>query len=601
MVAHDGDDGVKRLVAYIVPAGDQPSDVSTLRTHLRATLPDYMVPALFVVLDAFPLTANKKVDRLRLPDPGGERPDLSAEMVAPRTETETTLADIWARLLRLEQVGIEDNFFDLGGDSLVALRVVMEANRSGLGLAPAAIFRYQTIAELASAAAATADPADDQDVVTGPTPLSPAQLRFLDERRTPDPHHWNISTLMAADRLAPAALRAALEALILHHDALRLRLWREDGRWRQEVAAPPDAVPFASYDVARLAPTERRAEIERICTELQGSFDLEEGLLVRAAHFDCGPDTPDRLFVAIHHFAVDGLTWPVFWEDLERAYRQAEAGSRVSLPPKTTSIKAWTTGLQQLVQTPEVADAAAAWLRLPWHDAARLPVDFDAGAAANTNATGATVEVELGAEETRRLLEGRERPQQVILTALAACLSDWTGSPTVLIDILSHGRDAVFGRQNLSRTLGFTLSYNPLVLDDPAWKMSGATVESVSAQIDGSPDGYTFELLRFLSPDTDLRQRLAALPRADLLFNYRGAPLDDDGATTWREVDEPIGPDDSPRGLRQHPIAVRATLTPNLQLVFIYSTALHRVETIETRAAEVVDSIRRLSRRPVVA
>jgi hypothetical protein len=298
---------------------------------------------------------------------------------------------------------------------------------------------------------------------------------------------------------------------------------------------------------------------------------------------------------------VDGLPWPVFWEDLERAYSQAEAGSRLSLPSKTTSIKAWTTELQHLAQTPEVSDAAAAWLRLPWQDVARLPVDYDAGAAANANATGATVEVEFGAEETRRLLEGRERPQHVIITALAACLSDWTGSPTVLIDVLSHGRDAVSGNQNLSRTLGFTLSYNPLVLSDTTWDMSGATVDSVSAQIDGAPDGYTFELLRFLSPDPDLRERLTALPRADLLFNYRGAPPDDDGASTWREVDEPIGPDESPRGLRQHPIAVRAALTPNLQLVFIYSTALHRVETVESRASEVADTIRRLLRRPVVA
>ena len=148
-----------------------------------------------------------------------------------------------------------------------------------------------------------------------------------------------------------------------HHDALRLRLWREGDRWQQEIAPPSGEVPFESHDLSGLPPAERAAAIERVCSRLQGSFDLGQGLMLRVAHFGCGPDEPDRLFVTIHHFAVDGLTWAVFWEDLEQAYRQAARGDSVSLPPKTTSIKTWATQLERLVQTPHVADTAAEWLR----------------------------------------------------------------------------------------------------------------------------------------------------------------------------------------------------------------------------------------------
>ncbi len=162
VVARDGGAGSKRLVAYIVPSGELPPNVSILRAHLRETLPEYMVPALFVVLDTFPLTANKKVDRARLPDPDGQRPDLATDLVAPRNETEATLARIWQELLGVEQVGVDDNFFDLGGDSLLALRSIMQANRAGMGLAPISIFRHQTVAELAQAADASASSGADQ-------------------------------------------------------------------------------------------------------------------------------------------------------------------------------------------------------------------------------------------------------------------------------------------------------------------------------------------------------------------------------------------------------------------------------------------------------
>jgi amino acid adenylation domain-containing protein len=595
VAAREGDGHVKRLVAYVVPVDGRRMDVTELRGYLRETLPDYMVPAVFVELDVFPMTANRKVDRARLPDPGGQRPDLAIEYVGPRDRTEATLAGIWEEFLGLERVGIDDNFFDLGGDSLLALRCIMRANREGISLTPNSIFRHQTIAELALASVAEAASAMGGDDPTGPVPLTPAQLRFLTERHTPDPQQWNVSTLVQTERLSPSALQAAVTAVVRHHDALRLRLWRDQGAWHQEIVSPADRVAVETHDLSGLTDAERTAAIERVCGRLQESFDLGEGSLIRVAHFRGGAGSSDHVFVTIHHFAVDGLTFRVFWEDLEQAYRQAASGADIALPPKTTAFRSWVLELERLARSPRVADTTSAWLRLPWHEVAPLPTDLSTDRARNTNASAAAVDVELGTDDTRRLLGGRRRPEHVIMAALAHVLSDWTASPTVLVDVLSHGRDAAADGVNLSRTVGFMLSYNPVVMRRAAWRGSPEDLDDVIAQIEGMPEGFTFELSRFLGPDEALRDRLTALPRADVLFNYAGVAASLEGDAAWREVDGPTGQEESPRGLRQYPLAVRATLTPELRLTFVYSTELHHASTIRARAAEVAAMVRKLS------
>ena len=324
------------------------------------------------------------------------------------------------------------------------------------------------------------------------------------------------------------------------------------------------------------------------------SFDLATGPLLRVAHFGCGPDDPDRLFVAIHHFAVDGLTWPVVLEDSAQAYRQATGDTDVSLPAKTTSFKAWAHQLLELAETAGVVRSADRWLRLPWTEVASLPLDFDADMRANTNASAAVAEVELSVEDTQRLFGGPLRPERVIIAALARSLSSWTGSDTVLMDVLSHGRDAATDGVNLSRTVAFTLSYNPLVLSHPTWEAVPQTLGSVNAQIEELPEGYSFELLRFLSSRQELRRQLTMLPRAELLFNYAGPTDSERPDRLFTRATEATGPAESPRGLREHPVAVRATTTPNLRLTFVYSSELHRRETLEAKAAEVASAIRAL-------
>src|SRR5262249_34548268 len=236
------DAGHKRLVAYLVPnavpnavpgVGEPTAD--ELRDFAGDALPDHMVPSAFVTLDRLPMSPNGKVDRSALPapDPAAE---VSARYVAPRDATERIFAGIFAGVLGLDRVGVEDSFFTLGGDSVLSIQVVARARQSGLRIATKDVFLHQTVAALAKASTVVEDGNATSGPVTGPVPLTPIQHWFLAGPRT-NPHHFNQSHLVELSGPPDvAALRRALGALLAPHDALRMRFERIDGQWRQHNA-----------------------------------------------------------------------------------------------------------------------------------------------------------------------------------------------------------------------------------------------------------------------------------------------------------------------------------------------------------------------------
>src|SRR5581483_2765388 len=220
VIAREDTPGHKHLAAYTVPAGGSTApDPADLRAHLAATLPDYMVPAAFTTLDALPLTPNGKLDRRALPRSG--TPALAASYVAPRTPAEQAIAAIWADVLGLDHVGIHDNFFQLGGDSILSIQIVSRARQAGHQFTVKDLILHQTIAELAPRTAPAATQPAAHQPFTGPAPLTPIQRSFFQERRR-NPRHYNQSAFieLSAD-VDEAALRHALDALLAHHDALR--------------------------------------------------------------------------------------------------------------------------------------------------------------------------------------------------------------------------------------------------------------------------------------------------------------------------------------------------------------------------------------------
>ncbi|WP_134393221.1 non-ribosomal peptide synthetase, partial [Pseudomonas aeruginosa] len=460
VLPHEGP-GATQLVGYVVTQA-APSDPAalrdTLRQALKASLPEHMVPAHLLFLERLPLTANGKLDRRALPAPDASR--LQQDYAAPRSELEQRLAAIWADVLKLGRVGLDDNFFELGGDSIISIQVVSRARQAGIRLAPRDLFLHQTIRGLAGVAVEGRGLASaEQGPISGSTPLLPIQQMFF-ELDIPRRQHWNQSVLLEPGQaLDGTLLETALQALLAHHDALRLGFRLEDGTW----CAEHRAVEAGEALLWQQSVADGQA-LEALAEQAQRSLDLGRGPLLRALLATLG-DGSQRLLLVIHHLAVDGVSWRILLEDLQTAYRQLQAGQAVALPAKTSAFKAWAERLQAHARDGGLEGERGYWLAQLEGVSTELPCDDREGAQSVRHVRSARTE--LTEEATRRLLQEapaayRTQVNDLLLTALARVIGRWTGQADTLIQLEGHGREELFEDIDLTRTVGWFTSLFPL-------------------------------------------------------------------------------------------------------------------------------------------
>ncbi|HWO67117.1 MAG TPA: amino acid adenylation domain-containing protein, partial [Umezawaea sp.] len=575
------DDGRKQLVAYLVTTAEVAH--AELRTWLARELPDYMVPSAFVALDALPLSDNGKVDRRALPAPEG-RPDT--RHVEPTTPVERELARVWAEVLRVDRVGIEDNFFELGGDSILSIQLVSRARQAGLRLSSKDVFLHPTVAELAATATAAVDHAPEAPTA-GPAPLTPIQEWFFDTAPRA-PHHFTMSThVELAPNLDERAFGAAVDAVVAHHAALRTRFTRVDGRWVQDVAPTPPTGVLRVRDLSGLDESARRKAADADALDAQSGLDLAEGPLVRAVLFRLG-EGRSRLFLAVHHLVVDGVSWRVLLGDLDTAYQQLLRGEPVALDPVGTAFATWARRLAERVAAGELDADLDHWTGFAASAPADLPVDHPDGDPAEDVRA---VTVRLGRADTDALLHQvpgvyRTQVNDVLLSALGRALADWTGRDRVLVGLEGHGREDVPDDLDVSRTVGWFTSQFPLALHVPDGDW-GDVLKSVKEQVRALPRrGQSYAALRYLGSGTELRDD----PHPVISFNYHGqwdvAP-DDDGL--YRARCAPIGRDTAPGNARAYLLDVVGLVEHGeLELTWLYSERVHDESTVRTVAEAVV-------------
>ncbi|MFE7467340.1 amino acid adenylation domain-containing protein, partial [Streptomyces sp. NPDC057499] len=341
VIVRDDHQGTPRLAGYLVPApGRTAPDPAALRDLVRQTLPDYMVPSVFVVLDALPTTSSGKLDRRALPTPVWAE---TAAYVAPRTPTEEALAALWCEVLGIERVGADDDFFALGGHSLLATRVVSRVReRLGVPLAVRDLFdtpRLSGLAAAADAAALTARAGGDVPAGpdlrvtpaprTGPLPLSYAQERlwFLEDF-APGSVEYNVSgTLRLTGDLDTTALRTAVDGLVARHESLRTTFDTVDGRGVQHVHTAADThVPIRAVRV------DHPAELDTLlAAESATAFDLRTGPLLRVLLARLADDE-HVLVLSMHHIVTDGWSMGVITRELSALYTAAVRGVPADLP-----------------------------------------------------------------------------------------------------------------------------------------------------------------------------------------------------------------------------------------------------------------------------
>ncbi|MDV3276408.1 amino acid adenylation domain-containing protein [Mycobacterium avium subsp. hominissuis] len=510
VIAREDRPGDKRLVGYITGTAD-PAEV---RAQLGERLPGYMVPSAVVVLDALPLTVNGKLDTRALPAP--EYSDVDRYR-APVTAIEEILADIYAQVLGVERVGVDDSFFDLGGDSILSMQVVARARAAGVICRPRDVFTEQTVARLARVATVATGDDDVVDEGTGRVVATPI-MRWLQNMDGPVEQFNQTMVLAAPAGVTPDDVAAVLQALLDRHAMLRLRV-EDDGAggWSLEV---PEAGSVQAADCLETVDALSPAAL----VDARSRLNLADGILVRAVW----ASETSQLALIIHHLAVDGVSWRTLIEDLNIAWAQHHSGQPVALPTGGMSFARWSALLEDHARRPEVVERAE-----DWRQVAAVPAVLPGAQPGDTYATAGQLSASLDVETTRLLLG--EVPaafhagvQDILLIAFGLAWTQFigTGAP-IGIDVEGHGRSEELGPQvDLSRTVGwFTAKYPvALRLGGLSWgqvvggdEALGAVVKEAKEQLRALPDGLTYGLLRYLNPQAGLDVSDPAIA-----FNYLG-------------------------------------------------------------------------------
>jgi non-ribosomal peptide synthase protein (TIGR01720 family) len=557
-------------------------------------LPDYMIPSAFMRLAAFPLTPNGKVDQRALPEV-----DLSVQLkrsyVAPRNQTEKELCRIWQELLKVELIGIEDNFFTLGGDSILSIQVISRANQAGIQISTRQLFEHQTIAALSQQCGQAGQRETPQEAMQGEQKLLPIQRMFL-ESAGEGKHHYNQSVLLKppAD-LDATTLRSIIEALYRRHDVLRMRLTRGDRHWQGSYQESNVAM-IAQSHVQETLPEEDQADyIKERCAYHQGSLDIEHGPLWKAVHFT--GQGGDRLFLVIHHLVVDGVSWRILLADLEQAYQQSRKGQVIALEAKSSSYQQWGQAIEDYADGEELEQERHYWLSQYRQKAGDLPTEKES-TGTPTYCSTEKVELSWSKEETKALLSqcaGAYRTQinELLLSGVYLGLRKWSREPGLRITLEGHGREDLFEQLDLTQTVGWFTSTYPLTLHSESDTVS-AVIKAVKEQYRSVPrHGIGYGILRQIRRDEELEAAETASPTA-LIFNYLGQ-FDQslNAETAFQAASEETGEAMSSETIRQHRLGLNGMVAGGvLRLRLDYSREQHTEQTMREVARYLEDGLR---------
>ncbi|WP_280253294.1 non-ribosomal peptide synthetase [Nocardia abscessus] len=549
-VGHKSAAGAVSLVSYVVAAQGHSIDVAALTAHVEERLPAYMVPSSIMVIDHVPLTPVGKLDRKALPEPV-----FATEVVfrAARTPVEQTIAEVFAEVLGVERVGVDDSFFALGGDSIVSIQLVSRAKARGVVFTPRHVFEQRTVAGLAAVAETTE--AAEASATTlaeppgggiGAMPLTPV-VRFMAERRGSFGRFNQTLALELPVGIDRAGIAATVGAVIDRHDMLRASLRRDGDDWVVETAAPGTVEVDALIDRTEFAANVTDAELVEIASaaldESLDRLDPAAGVVIRFVWLE--PDSAERagrLIVVAHHLVVDGVSWRILVPDFVTAWGQRTAGQTPELVAPATSMRAWAHALEREAAGPERVAELDYW-RSVVATADPLLTERPMDPEVDTSGVIDKHQVEVSAEVTKALLTKvpalfHGGVNDGLLTALALATAKWRArrvaaraEDSLLIRLEGHGREEdVVPGADLSRTVGWFTAIYPVRFDlsgidvDAAFAGGpalGAAVKAVKEQLLSVPDkGIGYGLLRYLNPET-----AAELPRelpGQVSFNYLG-------------------------------------------------------------------------------
>lgn len=596
VIVREDKPGNQRLAAYVVVKKNETVSDDDLKNFLRESLPEYMVPNAFVFLEQLPILPNGKIDRAALPFPEVNFITEGNEFTEPKLPVETILANIWKEVLGLERISINDNFFRLGGDSIISIQIISKANQMGVKITPKQIFKHQTISSLANVAEYSVEQTAEQGIVTGQIPLTPIQRWFFEQNFT-EPNHYNHSVLLKVPKgLSEEYLKQALTELIKHHDALRLRFELKDKEWLQFNEGISGNIPFSSEDVSKFSNAEFKNDIEN----QQKDIDISKGKLVKVKLYKTGNDEYDRLLILIHHLCIDGISWRIILEDFNKLYYQLNKGEKVKLPPKTMSYKEWSSKLVEHSTSEKLLKEKNFWMSVVELYSKKLPFDLLNEKNENTVESEDTIIFELDESSTLCLLKDvpktyHTRINDILLTALAIVCSKLTGKNRLLVDLERHGRENITEDIDLSRTVGWFTSISPVVLEIRNADNIGDSIKLTKENLRHIPaEGIGFGLLKYISNDERVKSKLTEFDNSEIIFNYLGQF--NQRVTTesdWLLGEQPIILSQNKKNLRKYLLEINSMIINNkLIMEFNFSKNVQKKETIIEFAKMYEDALK---------
>ncbi|MCP4155951.1 MAG: AMP-binding protein, partial [bacterium] len=584
VVPREDKKGNIHLCAYFVTGKE--FTVTALRSYLAGGLPDYMLPSYFVPVEKIPLTPNGKVDRKGLPAPGTMSLNSDRAYSAPGNIIEKILAGIWQKVLGINTISINDNFFEIGGDSIKTIQIVSRMKKMGYKLEMRDIFQNPQISGLAPLVKKIERIAE-QAVITGSIPLTPIQQWFF-ENRTIDMHHFNQAVMLYFERgIETKIVETIFLKLQEHHDALRMIYMKTDEGFVQvnQGVEHPFSIQVFDYrerdDATRL--------IEGKAHEIQASINLETGPLMKLGLFRM--DNGDRLLIAIHHMVIDGVSWRILFEDIETLYRQYKTGKQLTLPLKTDSFKVWAEKLSIYADSDIFLKEKPYWAELDSKQAEAIENDFPE--EGNYLKDVKTLSFTLNEKETELILSkvneafGTEIID-ILVTAMGLAVKRSYGIEQLLIAMEGHGREEILTDVDVNRTVGWFTSLYPVHLDfsresgDTGDRNLSRQIKEVKERLRHIPrKGIGYGILKYLTKDENKEGiNFGIKPR--MMLNYLGQFDEDLDKKSFGIARESTGKTYSIKQQREFEIEVAGMVAgKRLTMSISYSLKQFKRETIE--------------------
>jgi amino acid adenylation domain-containing protein/non-ribosomal peptide synthase protein (TIGR01720 family) len=520
--------GRKYLVAFAALHPESNLDAKTLRFEISRELPIYMIPSEIQLIDRIPVTQNGKIDRKHLDKLILNPNDHHKDYIAPETDVEKILVEAWKSVLDTEHVGINDNFYESGGDSIAAIQVSSFLYKNEYQVEVKDIMRFPHIREVAGFVKPLSRLAD-QSMILGAADLTPIQAAFFEMQKLV-PDHYNQSVLLKSrSSLNTEALHTSFSKLLEWHDILRASFKRSSsGTYVQAIGVNCE---MANIEVHNYAESGDLALAKEVANGLQESLSIENGVLIKAAVIQM--QKADYLLIVIHHLVVDTVSWRILIEDLTTAYQQTLNNEDISLPAKTDSFKLWSQSLKDFTRTDSFNEEVKYWSACVSTPFENISYDYPSEMGDAKVKNKKAMSVRLSSEYVTRLETEVHKAfnteiNDILLAALALSVKKCFGLLTVPIMLESHGRVKLKEDININRTVGWFTSEFPVLLDTSEAENLANFIKIVKDYLHKVPNsGIGFGLLKFIAKGRNSEIVDAATPQ--IAFNYLGKVDDEDG------------------------------------------------------------------------